>query len=532
MAINIPIITEFADQGLKSAQGAFDTFRSKVAEAEGGMGKFKAGAGVALDSVKANAGMFAAAAGGAIAGFALKAIGDFQDLALNVDEFRNKTNLTLDQSSRWASYAGDLGIESDAMIKVFDKLGKAATDQIPAFEELGVEIAFGPDGATDIEETFFRVTTALNKIEDPAKRAKLQAELFGKGWMDASEIINSSVEDMKTSLAGVGDFELIDEEEIEKAKDLRAAQDRLGDALANISVTIGEALIPALTLATETLAPLIELLGDLNLEVATDANKPGGMIKEYVKAWDSLNDPIKFLTGSAGFELLSWFIDDTSDTAKNQAQIVDQDMVNAWKNGYGAMIDAKNASSDLTDALIDVDDALADLKGNVDERQAWRNLQDELDRVKDAAIKAFTEATPAALRDSEAALDRARLKVGEYIGEIDSIPEDQKTEFIAMLDTASVQQIEAILAHLARAREVPFMPSVTPGQGGISEIGSGGRPIGEAPINLSRRNVAGAGSIIVNVGGSVIAENDLIETVRKGLVNAQRNGAGLVYTNR
>jgi hypothetical protein len=34
MAINIPIITEFADAGLKSARGAFDNFKTKVAEAE------------------------------------------------------------------------------------------------------------------------------------------------------------------------------------------------------------------------------------------------------------------------------------------------------------------------------------------------------------------------------------------------------------------------------------------------------------------------------------------------------------------
>ena len=100
MAINIPIITEFSDKGLQSARGAFDTFKGKVAEAEGGMGKFKAGANVALDTVKANAGTFALAAGGAIAGFAYNAIKDFQDLALSVDDFRNKTDLTLQQSSQ------------------------------------------------------------------------------------------------------------------------------------------------------------------------------------------------------------------------------------------------------------------------------------------------------------------------------------------------------------------------------------------------------------------------------------------------
>jgi len=220
MAINIPIITEFADQGLKSAQGAFSTFRQKVGEAEGGMGKFRAGSKVAFDSVKANAGSLATIAGGAIAGFAIKAIGDFQDLALSVDEFRNNTDLTLDQSSKWVSYTGDLGIEADAMTKIFSRLAKAATDEIPAFEELGVAIAFGEDGTTDIEETFLRVNDAINSLDDPVAEAAYRADLFGKGWMTASEIIVQGSDDIRTALDGVKDFEVIDEEEIEKAKDL------------------------------------------------------------------------------------------------------------------------------------------------------------------------------------------------------------------------------------------------------------------------------------------------------------------------
>jgi hypothetical protein len=41
-----------------------------------------------------------------------------------------------------------------------------------------------------------------------------------------------------------------------------------------------------------------------------------------------------------------------------------------------------------------------------------------------------------------------------------------------------------------------------------------------------------SGGVTVNVAGSVISQNDLVESVRKGLVNSQRNGAGLVYSNR
>ena len=535
MAINIPIITEFADAGLKSARGAFDQFKAKVSEAEGGMGKFKAGAGVAFDSIKANAGSMALGAGAAIGGFALKAIGDFKDLALSVDDFRNRTNLSLDASSRWASLAGDLGIQTDSVIKVFDRLGKTIETSTKPLDQLGVSVVKTAEGTTDLEATFLKTIDALNKIEDPAKRAKLQADLFGRGWQDAAEIINMSSEEIRASLAGVGDFEIIDEAEIQKAKDLRAAQDALGDAFANLSVTLGEALIPALTTLTKVLVPVLEAIGKFSGTLDKGMSDAIAKAREMGYSFSAIAREL----GADDEQSLTYMASVLGMTLDQLYSQLDTDLVpetyrleQAWKEGSRAFVDANTTADGLSEALVGVDEALSELKGNVDERQAWRNLQDELDRVKDAAIKAFTEATPAALRDSEAALDRARLKVGEYIGEIDSIPEEQKTEFIAMLDTASVQQIEAILAHLARVREVQFMPSLPPGQGGISEIGSGGRPIGEAPLSLGVGRRMATGNVTVNVSGSVISENDLVETVRKGLVNAQRNGAGLVYTNR
>ena len=75
---------------------------------------------------------------------------------------------------------------------------------------------------------------------------------------------------------------------------------------------------------------------------------------------------------------------------------------------------------------------------------------------------------------------------------------------------------------------IPFMA-----EGGIvnrptlAMIGEAGP---EAIVPLDRLGGMGGG-VTINVGGSVISEGDLIETVRRGLVNAQRNGAQLVYSN-
>lgn len=51
-------------------------------------------------------------------------------------------------------------------------------------------------------------------------------------------------------------------------------------------------------------------------------------------------------------------------------------------------------------------------------------------------------------------------------------------------------------------------------------------------MSLMSMPATAANNVIVNVAGSVTTEADLLESIRKGLVNAQRNGAGLVYSNQ
>lgn len=77
---------------------------------------------------------------------------------------------------------------------------------------------------------------------------------------------------------------------------------------------------------------------------------------------------------------------------------------------------------------------------------------------------------------------------------------------------------------------VPKIPELAEGgivnQPTVAMIGEKGP---EAVIPLNRLQTGQ--NITINVAGTVTSERDLIETIRKGLVNAQRNGAGLVYAN-
>jgi len=147
MAIQIPIITSLEDSGIKAAKAAFNNFKSAVGEAEGGMNKFKAGGNAVLESVKANAGAFALAAGASLVTFAAKGVAAFQDLALASDEFASATGLSVEEASRLLEVTGDLSIEAGSVETAIGKMNQNLGKSPDLFEELGVQVAYAKDGS-------------------------------------------------------------------------------------------------------------------------------------------------------------------------------------------------------------------------------------------------------------------------------------------------------------------------------------------------------------------------------------------------
>jgi len=502
MAINIPIVTEFNSKGLQDASNAFNNFRTKINEADGTMGKMKAGFGAAADTIKANAASIATAAGGAIATFAIKAIGDFQDLALEVDKFSNVTAIAAEESSRWIEVAGDLGIEVSAVEGAINKMNRSLASSRDEYDKLGIEIARTKDGTIDANETFIRTVDAIGKIKDPAARAAAATKLLGKSWTEVSELVEMGAGSLRSALESVSGAKLIDEAEIQRAKDFRAAQDALKDAFESVAIAVGQELVPMITDLLESLAPLAE--------------KAGWLSRAWKIGFGSMTGNVKMLQDgmTGGASSLDTSINEVTASFWNQQEQM-------YRTRYEAL--------KLTDAFSGLDEAYAELKGNIDERAAWRNLQDDIVKAGEAAMTAFKEKTPEALRASQEALDRTRLAAADYIMKLEGIPEKKKTDIIAGLDQANLADIERTLAYLARPRVAGIIvapgdtPSETRGRQAMSLSSPG--TFGITPTSTSGANVT------VNVAGSVVTQNDLVESVRKGLVNAQRNGAGLVYSN-
>ena len=564
MAINLPIITEFSNKGIVSAQAAFKDFKIKVSEADGAMGKFRAGAGSAFDYVKANAGKLALAGGAAFAVLGAKAISaasDFEESSAKIGEvFGGASDSVFKFAENAAQALGQSKQDVLTAAGTFGTFGKSAGlagQNLATFSNDFTTLAsdLASFNNTSPEEAILAIGAGLRGEAEPLRRygillddATLRQEALRLGLIATTKqaltpqqkVLAAQAAIYKQSSDAQGDFA--------RTSDGLANQQRILQAeLENVAIEIGEKLLPIAVdfahFANDTLVPALKNVLDILIPVLEVLGKFSGTldkglaeaIEKAQEMGHSLSDIAREL-GANDERSLNYMAEVLGMTLDELYGQLDRDLIpetylleKAWKEGSRAMIDANTAAVDLGEALVSVDEALAELKGNVDERREWDNLINAIGDAQEAAVEAFFEATPEALRASERALDDARVKVAEYVAEMDTIPEDKKTEIIANLDRSNLAEIEQTLNNLARARQIPFMPVVQPGVGGINEIGPGGRPIGEAPIGFG---IGTRSNVTVNVAGSVVSQNDLVESVRKGLVNSQRNGAGLVYSNR
>ena len=555
MAINIPIVSEFNAKGLQDAQNAFSNFRTKVGEAEGAMGKFKAGAGAALDTVKANAGQFAAAAGAAILGFAVKAIGDFQDLALAADKFANATGLAVEEASALIEVSGDLGIESETVQKAINKMNIAVAKGSDEFKALGVEVARNDQGLIDSNETFIRTVGALGDVKDSAERTRLATAVFGKSWADMSEIIKGGAPALRAAIDSVSDAKIIDPEEVKRAKELRAAQDALKDALEDVTLAVGKNLVPAMTSLVNAVTPLLELLGPLTGDLLAGADANANMAEQV----QNNNVQMRLQVGLAD-KILGFFglYNDEAEKVYDASQLMSQ----GWAKNYTAaqamryaglrLANAIRELDDDTNGLIDTFDALL---GQFEREEAVEGLTAAFQEYQKTVLEALGKGTPEAAAAANQAM-RGLVREMASVAKQAQLTSEEQVKIVALLEKGqydlAYQELLRQIAEVPKVVPIQFIGSVSgipvpAGQTPSETIGggfpgtnpmlpkppivappSGGAKGGSLPI-IGRYSDAVA--VNVNVQGSVITELDLIESIRKGLVNSQRSGKQLFYSN-
>ena len=424
MAIRIPIISDFQGDGIKQAKIAFGNFKTAVGNAEGGMGKFKAGATSVMDSVKANAATFAVAGGAAFVAFAAQGIKAFQDVALEAGRFAAATGLQVEDASRWREIAGDIGIGADSLETAIGKMNTEVGKNPKLFRDLGVDLVYMDGGALDVNATFLNTIQHLKDITDPAQRAKEGVRLLGRGWKDMAQFIEMGSTGLTKALTEVSDAKVINPAELQRARDFRDTMNTLKDHLEDITISFGQVLIPLLDQVVKKLEPLAKLLsfdvGGFGIGDAIgkytgqfiDAMNPlnnltdawsglTGVFEDGASMTDRALSGVQAVTSLVPFvgdsisDMVGWFKDDTPKvevfaSAMRDAREDNKKFAELIRDQTNPQL--QNLEQKLVNAKTATDNAKAawgNLIGQFERQVSFDKLDTDIDTLKEKAIAAF-----------------------------------------------------------------------------------------------------------------------------------------------
>jgi hypothetical protein len=504
VANKISVIIDVAvDKGVSSLK----KFRSAIGEAETASGKMRAGFDVAKESIVANAANIAMAAGGALIAFGVKSVKAFQDTALAAGAFADATGVAVDEASRLIEVAGDIGIEAGTVESALGKMNKTLGASPQLFADLGVEIAKTDTGATDVNGTFLNVVDRLNAIEDPAERARVASQLLGKGWQGMAELIGQGSAELKASLAGVADAQVIDPDELKKAREFRERMDDLNDRLQAVKMTVGESLVPALSDAAETIGTVTDALQaassaaeDLTgTDLAGWAKKLTSPVDVATSAMDSFTDAIGSNVSATDGISYAWDyftgnLEDGTTTIEHGTEAA-AEMARIYGERVSPAVDkATTFVEDLEESTAALDDTYSAFLGKLNQQDAWTNFFEKMYMYHSETGRSEQETR-----------DYVRA-IAEMVMALEGVPPETKAQLIATLDAGNIAAVESRLNQIARNRIVSISGQVV-GSGLRNELegrAAGGPVTAGTPYLVGER---GPEIVVPGRSGTVIPNN-------------------------
>lgn len=551
MANFVERISVIVESTVDGARSGFSKLSADVKAAEGTVGKFKAGWSNAMASLKANAAPLAAAAGAALLTFAVSSADKFKTAALEARNLAQTLGTTSENASRLLAVFKPLGIELGDAQDVMNNLSALVDRNDASLTALGVTVARGQDGRVDMNETFIRIVEALQKIEDPAKRAALAAQMFGEEGARQFGPLVAQADQLRESLAAVGDEQIIDAEEVKKAEKMAAAQKAVGKAFDSVVMVVGELAaelgptIERLAESAEGILAVADALGVLDAvaaaanplpdygstiigfdEIRQMALDSGDAVQFLTDKGYSLEFALKFMANSSAVEGLG----ELGEVATS-ADIKLTELGNAADFAAGRLVVADDKMKGMTDsaqAATERVDELDEALERIANDNAALDMADQFDDLADAALRAYSETAEGtaeaeqAQRDYQREINNTKARIIEYADRVLKLPNEKITEITAMVDAGDIAGAEAELDRLARTRDM-F----------INVKFAGGNPSGDGRTigNLSATEALTAtsskpGTERVGVAGAGVSIGPIYVTATPG-TNGQQVGADI-----
>jgi hypothetical protein len=248
LKVVIDVVSQGATKGLSD-------FKSEVAQADTFTGKLRAGAknlGSTLTSFTKSP-LGAATAITAVGAAALKSAEKFSALGKEAIDLGKATGLSTEQASRWIAVGDDFGVSADQLAAGIGRIARSL--ESPKWAEYGIAVTDANGRTRDANDILLDVLAVLSQTPSATERARIGADLLGKGWASLVPIVGKTREEYESMLASVSEGQVITNEEAAQGEKWRLAMDRLGDAFGDLALGAGDAVT--------SLAPIIDILASL-----------------------------------------------------------------------------------------------------------------------------------------------------------------------------------------------------------------------------------------------------------------------------
>lgn len=438
------------DVETSNAKQGFRDFGMAVREAEGGLGKLKAAGQSAMASLKANSQQLALAGGAALVGFAVKGAQAFVELAKESINLGKATGFSTEQASRWIAVADDYQISAEQLGTAVGKIDKSL--DADKWAKYGVATRDAAGHTRDANGIFLDALDMLGHVSNTTERARIGAELFGRGWSNLAPIVGKTRSEYEKMLVAVSGGQVITDAEARKAEKLRLAEDSLGDAFKDLEIAIGELAAnaaPALGLVSTGIGGLAKAVGILT---GGDAKSMSAPVREYVEAWQSgKGEVIDAITKIANANLKA---DSTMGTLKSGfldfvGELADRGTLaeDRWNHMAGALQEVGKTTQEGFSAGIDQLRLWLSLAEAGDTQaqaynEHWGITKERVDALAGAMPGLATTTTSAADAAKQAAKDFADL-TGEVDRQLSSIGDLESAQLALADQTDAYAKIAA-----------------------------------------------------------------------------------------
>lgn len=379
-----------------------------------------------------------AAVTGAVAGVGaalVGAAGKTAEYGDEIDKASQKLGVSSTFYQEWDAVLQHSGTSMDSMTATFKKLATASQDatddQAAAFEQLG--LSMDEVSSMSTEDLFSSVISGLQDMEEGTERTSLATTLLGKGAMEMGALFNTSSEDTQAMIDRVHELGGVMSEDAVKAsaqyqdslQDMKTSLQGVGnslmaDLLPSLSGAmdqIGEFVSTAdLSPITDTIGSAVEALGDFlsTLDIEAIGNTVQTVVSNIGDAvslaWDVISDVFDAL--SDAFDTVSEALGDTGTS---------------WEDVWGGISDAVTAAKDLIVAAIGVvADIIAEVVTQVQTdgtllNTVWENISTAFEAAMDVVMEVINLITAILDGDWSAAWQSAQNIVNTVLTAVATI---------------------------------------------------------------------------------------------------------------